>query len=144
MFIPPYQLIANYLGTDPRDRGTSKKILVPREFLDILLQFMLKCVDFDEAGYLACNPDVATAVKNREFSSGRQHFTKLGYFEGRTGGIPVQEDWYLARNPDVAAAKTAHQVESGKMQYRTTGMNEWRPPSSKSVADVEMWKKLLT
>jgi hypothetical protein len=144
MFVPPYQLIVNYLGTDPRDRRTSEKIPVPREFLDFLLQLVLKYVDFDERQYLTCNPDVAMAIKKKEFNSGREHFFTVGYFEGRTGGIPVQEDWYLARNPDVAAAKRAQQVESGEIHYRTAGVNEWRWPNSRSVADVEMWKKMLS
>lgn len=38
---------------------------------------------FNEAEYLASNPDVAAAVKNGMFRSGLEHYTKYGESEGR-------------------------------------------------------------
>ncbi|EKD97304.1 MAG: methyltransferase type 11, partial [uncultured bacterium] len=38
---------------------------------------------FNETEYLAANPDVAAAVKNGEFHSGREHYEKHGEREGR-------------------------------------------------------------
>ena len=38
---------------------------------------------FDEAHYLASNPDVAHAVRNRTIASGRHHFDAFGRREGR-------------------------------------------------------------
>lgn len=38
---------------------------------------------FNEAEYLAANPDVAAAVKNGMFRSGLEHYTKYGESEGR-------------------------------------------------------------
>ncbi|MDO9268603.1 MAG: methyltransferase domain-containing protein [Methylobacter sp.] len=38
---------------------------------------------FNEAEYLAANPDVAAAVKNRKFRSGREHYELYGKREGR-------------------------------------------------------------
>ena len=38
---------------------------------------------FDEAAYLAANPDVATALANGALSSAQQHYEQYGQFEGR-------------------------------------------------------------
>ena len=43
---------------------------------------------FDEAFYLASNPDVAAAVARGEFSSGLEHFQLFGQAEGRLGAPP--------------------------------------------------------
>ena len=39
--------------------------------------------NFDEPGYLAANPDIADAVRQGAFSSGRQHFDLFGHAESR-------------------------------------------------------------
>jgi len=39
--------------------------------------------NFDEAGYLRINPDVAVSIANGEFESGYQHFVQHGFREGR-------------------------------------------------------------
>ncbi len=39
--------------------------------------------EFDEAGYLRLNPDVAEAVRSGEYSSGYQHYVRYGLREGR-------------------------------------------------------------
>ena len=45
--------------------------------------------DFDEAGYLAANPDVAAAVASGQFESGRAHYESYGRQEGRALGAPA-------------------------------------------------------
>ena len=45
---------------------------------------------FDEARYLADNPDVAQAVGGGQFGSGREHFFRYGQAEGR-GATPAEE-----------------------------------------------------
>src|SRR5262249_43914845 len=61
---------------------------------------------WDEATYLAVNPDVAAAVGRGEFKSGREHYELAGRTERRKGGS-VPRDWdetlYLRIYPDVAA-----------------------------------------
>jgi hypothetical protein len=116
---------------------------VPRKLLDFLFRCLLANVDFDEQQYRKCNPDVAEAIKRKKALSGREHFIKSGYFEGRTGGVPVHETWYLARNPDVAAAKKAGKIASGELQYRMAGAHEWREPNPQSVGAVRMWRDVL-
>ena len=53
--------------------------------------------NFDEAGYLAANPDVAEAVRKGQFKSGRQHFEGHGQKESRRLRFPcsiadIQQD----------------------------------------------------
>lgn len=49
--------------------------------------------NFDEDGYLRANPDVAIAVEQKKFSSGREHFDQYGSREGRSIYIPVASNW---------------------------------------------------
>jgi hypothetical protein len=86
---------------------------------------------------------VTEAVQRRTFASGRDHFIQIGYFEDRTGGIPVQETWYLARNPDVAAAKQQGLIESGEARYRLAGASEWREPNPEATQLVRAWRESL-
>ena len=44
-----------------------------------------KQLPFDEAAYLACNPDVERAVASGQFASGFDHFMKFGRHENRRG-----------------------------------------------------------
>ncbi|MGS4887528.1 hypothetical protein [Roseibium sp. MB-4] len=51
---------------------------------------------FDEAAYLAANPDIADAIANGTFSSGYEHWLLIGFDEGRSGaqnaaGDPIDQ-----------------------------------------------------
>jgi hypothetical protein len=50
---------------------------------------------FDEARYLAANPDVAIAVQNGDLPSGRVHFEIYGLTEGRDLGMPSRRERML-------------------------------------------------
>lgn len=55
---------------------------------------------FDEAGYLAANPDVAIAVREGHMPSARAHFDTFGQAEARSMRRPVPPEmkaWKLAR-----------------------------------------------
>lgn len=54
---------------------------------------------FDEAFYLASNPDVAAAVARGEFSSGLEHFQRFGQAEGRLGTPPATGGSALSIGP---------------------------------------------
>ncbi|MEG4963696.1 MULTISPECIES: calcium-binding protein [unclassified Microcoleus] len=62
---------------------------------------------FDEATYLADNPDIAPLVRtsnnpNAPFATGLDHFIQFGYEEGRTRVSPdYDEAFYLANNRDL-------------------------------------------
>jgi len=97
MFVPPYNLILKHLGPGRSDGRPNDDLTVPRKFLEFILRRLLEHAEFDEKQYLMCNPDVAIAIRRNDMKSAKEHYIQVGYFEGRAGGIPVQEDWYLAR-----------------------------------------------
>jgi hypothetical protein len=84
---------------------------------------------WNEALYLAINPDVAAAVARKEFKSGREHYEVAGRAERRQGGF-VPGDWdeaqYLRVNEDVAAAVSAGTFVSGYHHYLAAGRTEGR------------------
>jgi hypothetical protein len=140
-FVPAYSFIMKHAGADPL--GADDEVTVSRRLLEFLLRCVLDHMEFDEQQYQKCNPDVAAAIKQKKMHSGREHFIKTGYFEGRSGGVRVDEAWYLARNHDVAAAKKAGKFESGAAQYRLSGASEWRVPNPQSEDAIRMWKSVL-
>jgi SAM-dependent methyltransferase len=54
----------------------------------VTLEALATPENFDESGYLAANPDVAAAVRNGQFKSGRQHFDGHGRKESRLVRFP--------------------------------------------------------
>ena len=83
---------------------------------------------FDEAFYLATNPDVAQAVADHSLPSGLDHFLRFGNAEGRDPSLYFSTPYYLAHNPDVAAALAHHTITSAFDHFRQFGMNEGRDP----------------
>jgi hypothetical protein len=78
---------------------------------------------FDEAAYLALNPDIAAAVARGE-TTARAHYEAFGFDEGRAPYFDEQA--YLAGNPDVAAHVAAgggsaldHWVQFGQHEGRS-------------------------
>lgn len=86
---------------------------------------------FDEAGYLARNPDVAQAVAAGDIASGYAHYFQYGADEGREadGLAGFDEAFYLALNPDVAEAVARGDFVSGYAHYRQYGASEGRDPN---------------
>jgi hypothetical protein len=91
---------------------------------------------YDDAAYLAANPDVAAAVQAGGFVSGAQHYLHLGQNEGRslngmaapTSDYPVPSGFnavsYLAKNPDIAA--DPYWAQHPDQHYFLYGRNENR------------------
>jgi hypothetical protein len=142
-FVPAYSAIMKHAGIDAKAASSTDEVAVSRQLLEFLLRCVLDRMEFDEQQYQKCNPDVAAAIKQKKMHSGREHFIKTGYFEGRSGGVRVDEAWYLARNPDVAAAKKAGKFDSAAAQYRLSGAGEWRVPNQQSEDSIRMWKSVL-
>jgi ELWxxDGT repeat protein len=84
---------------------------------------------FDEAWYLAQNPDIANAVKNGILASGFAHFQASGETEGRAPSAFFNPRYYLSTNPDVAAALNAGKLTSAFQHFRVAGQFEKRNPS---------------
>jgi hypothetical protein len=89
---------------------------------------------FDEATYLAGNPDLQPFVKtvnpNAPFATGLDHFIQFGYDEGqrRTQVSPeYNEDFYLANNPELRSFIGANATfKSGYQHFIQFGAKEGR------------------
>lgn len=85
---------------------------------------------FDEAAYLAQNPDVAAAIQSGWLADGLTHYQSWGTAEGRNPNVLFNEQWYLANNADVANAVQTAQLASGYQHYMQWGWAEARDPSA--------------
>jgi hypothetical protein len=90
-------------------------------------------VGFDEAYYLAQNPDVAAAVSAGAFSSALNHFERFGAKEGRNPNQTFNWQYYLNSNPDVVEAISKGLVGSAFEHYQKSGSFEGRQPSADFV-----------
>jgi len=83
--LPTLAQVAGMLGVDPSAaQGT---VAVAWERVLELVRRLVAQVPFDEERYLAANPDVAEAVREGHFASGRQHFIDHGFAEGRDAWV---------------------------------------------------------
>lgn len=48
-----------------------------------VIEASIRPANFNEANYLTLNPDVASAIRNGEFASGFDHYSRFGHLEGR-------------------------------------------------------------
>ncbi|MCW6511630.1 trypsin-like serine peptidase [Lichenifustis flavocetrariae] len=83
--------------------------------------------DFDPHYYLLANPDVARAAmaSGNPDAFAYQHYSTLGWHEGRNPDAYFNTDYYLAQNPDVAAAGV-----DPLTHYEASGWHEGRNPSA--------------
>lgn len=139
----PASLFARTLGFDPAC-DQSSTVPVPKSLLLFLLKTYLAQQPFDEAAYLDANPDVATAVKEGQFASGKDHFLQRGYWEERTvSGQQFSEDWYLHQNPDVAISVQLGDWPSGHAHYQAYGKIEGRSPTPDLQQQFEDWRQFF-
>jgi len=109
------------------------KLTATATFDDIrsMIRTLLAGMEFDEAWYLAHNPDIAEAVNAGTIKSGKEHFLSDGYFEGRLPfPIQVDSDWYLSQYPEVAQAVTAGAMRSAQQHFDEHGYKEGRLPQA--------------
>ena len=144
MYVPPYEAILRSAGTTREELQDASEVTISMGLFKFLMQLAVANGDFNEAGYLAANPDVAEAVERGEIESARLHYIGYGYFEGRQGATPeVDERWYLRANPDVGAAVKAGKLSSAREHFTLAGAHEWRSPSPRYEGDAAQWKKAL-
>ncbi|WP_428522075.1 hypothetical protein [Roseibium sp.] len=94
---------------------------------------------FDEAAYLAANPDIADAVANGTLSSGFEHWLLFGFDEGRSGaqnaaGNPIDQpnnSGTPSDNPDDSPADPDAPVGGG-------GAPDTTPPTITSSSTFEI------
>jgi len=147
MYLPPFDAILNKINIPKNEFEKIEEVCIPAELLKLLLQISLISVEFNEAVYLAANPDVTEGIRNGKVSNARAHFVSYGYFEGRHGATPpVDEEWYLNSYQDVAAAiqnKTT-EIKTAAEHFDAVGAAEGRSPSAKYVSVAQAWKKALS
>ncbi|MGE0746624.1 MAG: M10 family metallopeptidase C-terminal domain-containing protein [Rhodospirillales bacterium] len=85
---------------------------------------------FDEAFYLARNPDVAAAVAAGVFASGRAHYELYGARELRDPNASFDSHYYALQNADVLQAVAAGQFDSVYEHFLLSGAREGRKPSA--------------
>lgn len=144
MIVPHYDAILHALGTSRKDIQDETEIQIPVSFLKFLLAVAVQHGEFDEAGYLAENPDVANALRSKKIASGKQHYLLVGFFEGRRGALPaVDEAWYRKTYADVATAVRNGKLSSAKQHFDMIGAEEFRAPSREHLSDCSNWKVAL-
>ena len=112
--------------TSPSSSQGRSKYDIRREFGGLSLG-----AGFDEQFYLNKNSDVATAVKNGDFSNGYQHFVEFGLQEAGRGGFAYYDEaFYLAQNVDVKLAVQQGTFNSGLFHYLAIGHTENRQAST--------------
>ncbi|MBD2261063.1 hypothetical protein [Pseudanabaena sp. FACHB-2040] len=85
---------------------------------------------FDETHYLSQNPDVANAINSGAFETGYEHFSSLGWKEGRNPSVLFDEKYYLSNNADIAKAVADKALGSGLEHFLLHGHKEGRDPSA--------------
>ncbi len=144
MYVPPCDALLRSVGTSREAVEDAAEVSVPTGLFRFLVQLAIANGDFNEAGYLRANPDVAEAVRKGEVESARLHYIGFGYFEGRLGATPeVDERWYLRSYPDVGSAVKAGHLNSAAEHFTLVGASEGRSPSVRYENDAAQWKKAL-
>ena len=91
---------------------------------------------FDEATYLAGNPDIAAFVRtpnnpNAPFATGLDHFIQYGYEEGRTSVSPeYDEAFYLANNQQLQPLIQNGTFKNGYQHFIQVGRKEGKSGTS--------------
>ena len=144
MYVPNYDSIIQAIGVDRTTLERSSKVTIPVDLFKFLLQTALAAGEFNEAGYLEANPDVAAALRSGSMTNAHLHYLSYGYFEGRKGAMPkVDEQWYLTTYPDVAAAIKSGHITSAAEHFEIIGAAEGRSPNAQHQATAAQWKKVL-
>ena len=103
------------------------KVLMPSVVLKQLIMLAFGRGAFSETEYVERHPDVAEAVRSKEFMSGLHHFIWEGIKENRgLSAVEVDPDRYLDLNPDLAdvdsltspAALVEHWLSIGWLEGR--------------------------
>jgi hypothetical protein len=144
MYVPPFDSLLQAIGMTRAEFATSRQITIPTELFKLLLQVTVANSDFNAAGYLKANPDVAEAIRKGSTEDARIHYVGFGFFESRAGATPeVDEGWYLRTYSDVAEGVKARQVSSAAEHFKVVGAAEGRSPSAAYSLAAEQWKKAI-
>ena len=142
MYVPHFEAILKNLGLTRDEFNSATAVQVPVPLLQFLLQLVVANGEFNRAGYLAVNPDIAEAERHGQMSNPRLHYIKFGYFEGRRGATPpVNELWYKTTYPDIDDAIRGGALGSASEHFLMQGAAEGRAPSERFSLDAAEWKQ---
>jgi hypothetical protein len=142
MYVPHLEAILKNIGLTREEFNKATTVPVPAPLLQFLLQLVVANGEFNKAGYLAANEDIAQAEKTGGMPNPRLHYIKFGYFEGRVGATPpVNEVWYKTTYPDIDEAIRGGALASASEHFLVQGAAEGRAPSEKFYLDAQEWKK---
>jgi hypothetical protein len=101
-------------------------VVVPNVIFSELIREML-AGHFDEQWYLSIYPDVEAAMRDGKLIEALDHYSTVGYVEGRIPLNPkLDEARYLVDHPDVLQATANGWVPTGSDHFIRRGFHEGR------------------
>jgi len=147
MHAPSFRTLADAFGVDfiQLVAAQPEHVSVNAQTLRVLLQFVALAADFDEAYYLAENPDLAAALESGLITDARLHYVQAGFFEGRRASkLNIDQAWYRKIYPDVDAAIREGVIASPESHFAERGEIEWRAPNEASLPWTRAWAEALS
>jgi len=126
-YIPPYSQLRDKLSVNSK----TGELIATVKLGDIenFIGLMLLAIPVDEDWYRRTYPDIDEAIRQGLIGSGREHFVRNGYLEGRHPfAMAIDEDWYLSAYQDIASAVSAGAFASAKDHFTSYGYEEGRMP----------------
>ena len=142
-YIAPFSVLKSAISLKKLSDG-QERVEMSLEAFGKIFELALRHCGFDEAGYIAKNPDVAKALETGVIKSATAHFARNGYFENRRTTLPALDAaWYLSRYPDVAKWVEQGKIKSTADHWQQNGYFEGRVPSAGVAKEVAGWLSLV-
>jgi hypothetical protein len=126
-YVPPYSKLREKFSVNSKSKELNVNIKL--EEIEKFIRLILLAIPVDEAWYRRTYPDIDEAIERGLIRSGREHFVRDGYFEGRRPfAMTVDEDWYLSNYDDIASAVSAGVFPSARDHFASHGYEEGRMP----------------
>ena len=126
-YVPPFEVLRGFVTITMV--GEELTVTAPYDDFIEMIRTFIGGVEVDEAWYLEQYGDIAEAAKAGAIGSGKQHFLRNGYFEGRLPfPVKVDEQWYLEQNPGVADFIQKGLLETCQQHFDENGYLEGRLP----------------
>ncbi|WP_145754856.1 hypothetical protein [Nitrospirillum amazonense] len=111
------------------------RVFISREQLRLFARILLDFVEVDEHWYLGQYSEARESIARGEYSSAKEHFQSIGYFNGYLPQLAtVNEGWYKSQYHDIRMAVDEGKLHSIIQHFANFGYAEGRFPS-KEVAE---------
>ena len=143
-YVPPFKVIQQSLGLNPGDLAPGKTVTIPSELFKALMGYVIAQGFFGERWYRETYPDVEAAIHSGDLSSALEHYTKAGYYEGRSPGpCFVDQDWYERYYGDLSEALKDGTIADSTEHYHHNGYFEGRAATADQLPAVASWRRIL-